>query len=76
MEYCSNGNLFHYIHPKKGMPEKIALKIFHSVCQAVSYLHSNGIAHRDIKPENIVFDKNFNVKLCDFGWACKIKPKE
>jgi len=28
-----------------------------------------GIAHNDIKCQNFVFDKEFNIKLIDFGLA-------
>ena len=41
---------------------------------SVSYMHSNGIAHRDLKLENIMFDKDFNLKLIDFGFAIQCKP--
>lgn len=27
----------------------------------------NGALHRDIKPQNILFDSEWNAKICDFG---------
>lgn len=43
--------------------------IFFNCVSAVKFLHSANIIHRDIKPSNILVDKEFNVKICDFGLA-------
>ncbi len=39
------------------------------VCEALLYVHENGVTHRDIKPENILLLRSDDVKLLDFGIA-------
>ena len=39
------------------------------MANALQYLHEKGIAHRDVKLENMLVDENFNIKVCDLGFA-------
>jgi non-specific serine/threonine protein kinase/serine/threonine-protein kinase len=45
------------------------LKLFRTVCSAISYAHQNLVVHRDIKPGNILVTQNGEPKLLDFGIA-------
>ncbi len=71
MEYAENGELFNYVSVGKfrGFSERIARPILRQMAEAVGACHKNGICHRDIKLENFMLDKDFNIKLCDFGFA-------
>jgi eukaryotic-like serine/threonine-protein kinase len=46
-----------------------SLGVFASVCEAISYVHRNGVIHRDIKAENAKLTSSGSVKLLDFGIA-------
>jgi len=37
------------------------------VCEALDYIHNQGVVHRDLKPENIMVGEGDAIKLIDFG---------
>ena len=39
-------------------------------------MHQKGVTHRDLKPENLMIDKNFNLKIADFGFAAPIAGRD
>uniref|UniRef100_A0A0K0FV83 non-specific serine/threonine protein kinase n=1 Tax=Strongyloides venezuelensis TaxID=75913 RepID=A0A0K0FV83_STRVS len=67
LEFANGGNLLKKITPNIGMPVLNAWGFFINLLNAVSYIHSKGIAHRDIKPENLLICNNNVLKLADFG---------
>ena len=77
LEFCENGNLYNYLRKQgrtgKGLDNEQAARIFLQVFEAVNYMHEMDFLHRDIKPENILLDKEFNAKICDFGWATRME---
>lgn len=49
-----------------------ALSIVQQLCQALHYIHDQGVIHRDVHPENILITEENRVFLMDFGLARKI----
>lgn len=45
------------------------LEVFAAICEAIAYIHRNGVVHRDIKSQNVKVSSAGMVKLLDFGIA-------
>ncbi|HUF10512.1 MAG TPA: serine/threonine-protein kinase [Rhodothermales bacterium] len=52
------------------------LRLFLTVCEAVSYAHHQLIVHRDLKPSNILVTGDGAVKLLDFGIAKLLQTED
>lgn len=76
MEYLSGPTLQEYEKEHKGkISEEQAEILLEPVINALAYIHSIGIVHCDISPDNLIFNKEGQLKLIDFG-AAKNKKKE
>ena len=65
-----NGRLLRQIlNEQRKLPPERAIRITLNLCDALEYIHSQGVVHRDLKPENIMVDAEDHVKLIDFGIA-------
>uniref|UniRef100_A0ACD5Z3N9 Uncharacterized protein n=1 Tax=Avena sativa TaxID=4498 RepID=A0ACD5Z3N9_AVESA len=69
-EFLPRGSLFRLIHrPNNQLDEKRRLRMALDVARGMNYLHNCTpvIVHRDLKSPNLLVDKNWVVKVCDFG---------
>eukprot|EP01137_Pigoraptor_chileana_P022458 Opistho-2@6983 len=71
MELLPNRDLLHLIESHGHLSEPVARNLIRKIVSALDYLHQNGYVHRDLKPENLMFDRNMEVKLVDFGLGNK-----
>lgn len=77
MQFCSRGTIADLLQRNSGpFHEPVARFLFGPTVAAVAYLHQNDIAHRDVKIENILLDQNYNPKLTDFSYSCRVRSAE
>lgn len=69
-EFLPRGSLYRLLHrPNVKLEEKRRMKMALDVAKGMNYLHTSQttIVHRDLKSPNLLVDRNWVVKVCDFG---------
>ncbi|KAL6980046.1 mitogen-activated protein kinase kinase kinase [Sarracenia purpurea var. burkii] len=69
-EYLPRGSLYKLLHRSNNqLDERRRVRMALDVAKGMNYLHTSHptIVHRDLKTPNLLVDKNWLVKVCDFG---------
>ena len=69
MEYLEGQTLSELLNSVRPLPEPDAVKIASRICEALIYMHQNGVIHRDLKPHNVMLCNDGSIRIMDFGIA-------
>ena len=76
LELAENRDIGDYIFIlKQGFEESFSKVIFYKILKCIQSIHQCEVCHLDIKLDNILFDDEFNPKICDFGFAAYTAAK-
>lgn len=76
LEIATGGELFDFIANSGKFSEGEARYFFKQFMEGLDFCHNNQVAHRDLKPENLLLDKDYNLKIADFGFAAPIEGRD
>ncbi|XP_068147197.1 uncharacterized protein sqa [Drosophila tropicalis] len=77
LELIEGGELFdRVVDDEFVLTERVCRVFIRQLCEAMAFIHGNGIVHLDLKPENILVltQKGNRIKIIDFGLARKFDP--
>mmetsp|Transcript_59123 Transcript_59123/g.125642 ORF Transcript_59123/g.125642 Transcript_59123/m.125642 type:complete len:907 (+) Transcript_59123:304-3024(+) len=72
LELCHNQSMNEMIKRRKCLTEEETRLLMLQIVDAVSFMHDCNVIHRDLKLGNLFLSKTMNVKVGDFGLACRV----
>ena len=76
-EWCGGGTLNRRLGKDEIHKTFTVAHVAKEVCDALAYLHENGVFHRDLHPGNVLFRKNGELVVADFGLSRRegVRPR-
>lgn len=71
MEFVDGVSLRGLLQRSGPLELPLTLYIMRSIAAGIDALHAAQVVHRDIKPANVLFDRDGEAHVCDFGLACQ-----
>jgi eukaryotic-like serine/threonine-protein kinase len=75
MEWLDGRLLRSVLNEEKKFTAERAIRLALEICEALEYIHKQGVVHRDLKPDNIMVASDDRIKLIDFGIASSAGAK-
>jgi tetratricopeptide (TPR) repeat protein len=69
MEYIDGTTLKEILRRKGGLPVAGTIYVVRQIADALSFAHAKKVVHRDIKTANVMWTRDRQVKVMDFGLA-------
>jgi len=73
LELCNNETLSELIRRRKKLTELEVQFYVAQLLEVLEYVHSQSVIHRDLKLSNLFLNEKLQLKLGDFGLACKLE---
>jgi serine/threonine protein kinase len=72
LELCHNHSMSELMRKNKRFTDEETRRYMLQMLEATHYCHTFGIIHRDLKLGNLFLDRNWDIKVGDFGLAAKL----